>query len=237
MSIGFLLAMASLLSSAKVEVQSLSVLPVQVAFKADEATAALTLVNESKVPASVQIHASAWGQSAEGDVLTDSTALRVSPPFAVIPAGTAQIVRLTLDRPRRDHETSYRIIVDQIPPPPVSGTVHVALRLSIPVFVEPWIARLKPMRFEIERRAGAAWLVGTNDGVRHRTLRDMKLLGTGGETLGTMSGTSPYVLAGVTRRWLITPQGSPLVVGERVRLTAADANGRIDVPLTVTEGQ
>jgi Pili and flagellar-assembly chaperone, PapD N-terminal domain len=91
--------------------------------------ASLTVKNEADAETSLQVRAFAWSQSTLGDErLEPTTELMASPPICTITAGASQGVRLVW--PPQGGEASYRILLDQIPPPAAPGTVRIALRLS-----------------------------------------------------------------------------------------------------------
>src|SRR5690348_11194329 len=97
----------------------------------------VNLGNQGDREISFQIRAFSWRQSATDDPLSPTEELSVSPPLGTIVPGTTQVARLVLRRPPRGQEATYRILVDELPPPAAPGVVRVAVRLSIPVFAEP----------------------------------------------------------------------------------------------------
>lgn len=99
----------------------------------------------------------------------------VSPPIATIAPAAMQVVRLILRQPPVGREVTYRIFVDQIPPPAEPGMVHVVLRLSIPIFAQPATPAVPRIRFHIEQEGGQLVLVGVNNGLRHEALRNIAL--------------------------------------------------------------
>ncbi len=85
--------------------------------------------------------------------------------------------------------------------------VHVALRLSIPVFAEPAGIAAPHVQWRIAKEGTQAWLVAVNDGTRHQSVREIALHTADGRTLSLKSDTPPYVLAGGEHRWSIQPDG------------------------------
>jgi fimbrial chaperone protein len=223
----------ALLSGGAVSAQSLTVLPVTIQLTPGRMATALTVINQGEGETSVQVRAFAWNQPDGNDQLTSSNEVLASPPLATIAPGATQIVRLVLRRPPQGHEATYRVLLDQIPPPAAPGTVRIALRLSIPVFAEPAIRVAPHVQFHIERDAGQAWLVAFNDGGRHETIRDIALTTSEGSGLQTEANVSPYVLAGATRRWRIIAQAHLPVPGGTVRLTAHADTGVVNQPVSV----
>ena len=118
--------------------QGITVAPVNVQMGPGQKATVLTVVNQGDRETSFQIRAFGWQQNQAGDdQLAPTDELLASPPLATVAPGATQIVRLVLRRPPQTREATYRIFFDQLTPPGEAGRVHVALRLSIPVFAEP----------------------------------------------------------------------------------------------------
>src|SRR5580704_6037551 len=135
-AVGFMLAILALFAGGTARAQSLMVLPVNVRMAPGQRTASVTVVNHGATEASIQIRAYAWTQPNGKEQLTLSDVVLVSPPIASIAPGGTQIVRLVLRQSPQDREATYRILLDQIPPPATPGTVRVVLRMSIPIFAQ-----------------------------------------------------------------------------------------------------
>jgi fimbrial chaperone protein len=228
-----LLALAGLQAAySPAEAQGLTVLPVSIQLVPGQMATALTVINQTDSETAFQVRAFAWAQSGAGDdQLTPTNELLASPPLGTIGAGATQVVRLVLRRPASGHEAAYRILLDQIPPPASPGTVRIALRLSIPVFAEP-AGRVAPhVQWRIENDGRQALLVAVNDGTQHETARDLAL-----GAAKVDAKTSPYILAGATRRWRILSP-SALSTGASLRLTGRGDAGGIDESVQVVAGQ
>ncbi len=196
-------AVASLTGTAA-GAQVLTILPVTISLPARQQAGIVTLVNSGQTDVSIQVRAFAWTQSADGsDRLESTDALAVSPPLATIPAGRKQIVRLVLRQPAQATEASYRILVDQIPGPAQGNEIRVALRSSLPVFVEPHASAAPRLRFGAEMTGGALYVFAVNDGKRHENIQNLTLRTAGGTSFSPTAGISPYILPGATRRWLV----------------------------------
>lgn len=219
--------------------QSLSVLPVNIFLQPGQKATTLTVTNHGTSDTSIQIRAYAWNQTVDEDPLTATDAVLVSPPIATIPAGATQVVRVILRQTPHGQESTYRILLDQIPPPSEPGVVHVVLRLSIPIFAEPDTRAAPHVLFHIQRDAsGKIYLVGINDGQRHDAIRDIVLWMGDGTKLKTLPSALPYILAGNTRRWLVVPDGpSTPVPTKSLRLTARADGGLIERLVIVNEVQ
>ncbi len=227
-------ALVVLLAGGAAKAQTLTVLPVSIQMAPGQTVTTMTVINQGDTTTAVQVRAFSWNQPNGTDEMASSDQVLASPPLTAIAPGTAQVVRLLLRQPPQGKEATYRLLLDQIPPPAEPGTVRVALRVSIPVFAEPATRALPHVKFHIESDAGQAYLVALNDGGRHETIRDIALTTSDGRKLKTQAGLSPYVLAGATRRWTIATQGSLPAPGGTLRLTARSENGAVDQPVSVS---
>ena len=229
-------ALLPCLSATMVAADGLTVLPVTIQMAPGQMAASLTVKNEADAATSLQVRAFAWSQSAQGDErLEPTTELMASPPICTIAAGASQVVRLVLRRPPQGGEASYRILLDQIPPPAAPGTVRIALRLSIPIFAEPNERAAPHLQWRIETGGGQAELVAANDGNRHEKVLDISLLAVG-RSLPVEAGASPYILPGAPRQWRVSGPNPPLVPGTTLRLTARADAGEIDQSVSVVAG-
>jgi fimbrial chaperone protein len=221
--------------SSAVMAQSLSVLPVNIQMAPKQMGTSLTVINQGAAETSVQIRAFAWKQVNGTEQLTPSDDVQVSPPIATIAPGATQIVRLVLRRAPQGTEATYRILLDQIPPAAESGTVRVALRLSIPVFAQPNARAAARVTYRVESRDGVVTLVAINEGTRHETLRDATLSNGQGIDLKPAANASPYILAGATRSWAIatSANGVPPASGSTLRLTGVSNAGAVSETVPV----
>jgi fimbrial chaperone protein len=227
-AIGFVPVLIVLLAGGAARAQSLMVLPVNIQMAPGQRATTLTVINKGDSETAIQVRAYSWNQPDGDDQLTTSDVLLVSPPLTSIAPGASQIVRLVLRQPPQGREATYRIVLDQIPPQAVPGVVRVVLRMSIPIFAQPATRAVPHVYFHIERDAGKIFLVALNDGGCHEAIREIVLWTSDGRKLKTESSASPYVLAGVTRRWPIDAQGSLPLPDETLRLTAHADSGAIE---------
>lgn len=202
------------------DAQSLTVLPVNIQLPFGQKATTLTVVNSGETETSIQVRAYVWDQQSGEDVLSPSSLIMVSPPLATIAPGASQIVRLVLHRSPEANEESYRILLDQIPPPAVPGVIRVVLRMSIPVFAAPRGRASSHIQFHIEEHADKAYLVAVNDGLLHESLHGLDLWTDGDVKLKSKFEDLQYLLAGATRRWLIAAEDTPLLQHAALRLTA-----------------
>jgi fimbrial chaperone protein len=131
---------ALLFSSPQLAAGQLDVSPTRIELTAAKPTAAVTLKNEGGDKVVIQNSIVAWTREGKKDRYAPTKDLIVTPPIATVAPGGSQVLRIGLRRPvdpRR--ELAYRLFVQEIPPPPKAGFagVQIALRLSLPVLVQP----------------------------------------------------------------------------------------------------
>ena len=225
---GCALAFALSLVTGPVSAQALTVMPVIIQLQPGQVAATISIAGHSdgrETP--YQVRAFAWSQEGDAERLEPTDDLILSPPLGPIPANATQIVRILVRHPPRNREAVYRILLDQIPPPSEPGTVRMALRLSLPVFVEPATRVAPHVEWRIEHDADGVWLIAINDGARHERLHDI-MLSAGAAKFKPEGESSPYLLAGVTRKFRL-PGDAVLPDTSELRLTAQSDSGKIDV--------
>ncbi len=221
------LACACLMHGARA--QALLVTPVSLALQPGQMTAVIYVTNKGAEPQTIQSRPFTWDQAGGTDSLKPTNLLAVSPPMTDIDAGATQVFRIVLRQPAAAVETSYRLLLDELPAPGAAGTIRVALRLSIPVFALPAAAAQAAMRWRIVLDGGSATLSGENQGTAHvRILNPVLTLESGARL--TVPGRPTYVLAGASRSWPIEG-GRTLHAGSVVRLTAGSDQGPIDASI------
>ena len=122
---------------------NLVVNPVRVTLSESQKTGAITVLNKSTEPVSIQLEVLSWSQEEGKDVLTPTREILATPPIFTIPAGASQLIRIGLRRvPEMQREQTYRVILQELPAPPspeFNGT-RMMMRISLPVFVLPKLA-------------------------------------------------------------------------------------------------
>lgn len=206
----------------------MSVVPVNIFLSPGQKATSLTVTNQGTSETAIQIRAFDWSQKDGEDQLTASKDVVLSPPLTRIAPGASQVVRLILRQTPEYREATYRILLDQIPPPAEPGVVHMVLRLSIPIFARPAIRAFSDVQFHLESDGRQFYLVAVNAGILHEAIRDIVLTAQDGRKLKPESGASPYILAGATRRWRIAAQDSVPLPSETLQLTAKADAGAID---------
>lgn len=212
--------------------------PVRVELSPDQLSAALVLRNDEKETSVIRIEARAWTQKNGEDVFESSKQILVTPPIATIAAGAEQVVRVALRRPLDpEQELTYRIFLQEVPPPPRPGFngLQVALRISIPVFAVPGSSATPKPTWKIKYQAHehALFIGATNEGNAHLQVQDFKLLKPGTDTVLAMQSISSYLLGGQNREWTIKLDPSVRISGTRLRLMAMTDAGNLDQELEI----
>jgi fimbrial chaperone protein len=212
---------------------SLTILPVNIQLQPGQTATTLTIINNDDAATSFQIRAFKWTQDSNGqDQLQPTTALLVSPPLGTIPAGATQTVRMVLSQLPNSHEDTYRILIDQLPPPGSPNVVQVVLRFSIPVFASPEIRVAPDIQWQVSEKDGQAFLIATNNGTSHETVWHIKLSDGNAGSYALSESTSPYILRGSSHYWRII--SIPPSIGATLRLTATTDTGDITEVIKVS---
>ncbi|WP_277961811.1 fimbrial biogenesis chaperone [Pseudomonas sp. RIT-To-2] len=197
--------------NAQVLAATLQVAPVKVDFTQGQNAAGLALDNPGDTPVYGQVRVFRWDQDANGDVLSPSPEVVASPPIIQLAGHGQQLIRLIrVQAGNPAVEQSYRLLIDEIPPPGSDQPVGVAIRMrySVPVFVAP--ARTAPvsLAWRVVRDAGQWQLRLANNGQRHTQVGALSLVDSAGHALQVSKGLLGYALAGHARQWPL-PAASP----------------------------
>ncbi|WP_379921903.1 molecular chaperone [Erythrobacter sp. R86502] len=174
---------------------SLSVLPVRVEVAADQQFCSLTIGNDGNQDVMVQVRGFRWYQDADGtDALDETKRIAVNPSIVTIPAGTKKLVRCSLPGQTDTLESTYRLIVNELPRHHAqSGTLQTLLQLSIPVFRAP-PGHSSALQWSTTSDGG---VIVSNTGTRHARVARLELRGDAGEPVAVPG--SFYLLAGASR--------------------------------------
>jgi fimbrial chaperone protein len=226
----------SLALAGPVSAQSLSIAPVTLNMVPGQRATSLTITNAGSVETAVQIRPFVWEQNPQ-DSLTPASDVVVSPPIVKIPANGSQVVRILVRHATSDRELSYRLLIDQLPRSTTPGTVQFALRISLPVFVEPATTATAKLQARIAVDAGRQVLILENNGGRHEKLRQIALHRESGLPLGVDGGAQLYLLAGATRSFPLAGEPLQSRTTRPYRVTAQSIDGPIDLAVANSEAR
>jgi fimbrial chaperone protein len=192
--------------------------------------------NAGSEPTVVQVEVSGWAQSDNQDIYGATQDLLVTPPIFTIPPGGSQVIRVGLRRAQDPaNELSYRVFMQELPPPAGPGFqgLQMALRIGVPVFVA---ASARP-RSDVTWRAAASGdgvkLVLVNGGSVHLKIVDIALTAAGGKSAATVAHTPIYVLPGQRHEWMLK-LSAPAKVGTTFQVQAhTDSGTELEARLTL----
>lgn len=184
---------------------SFSVSPTRIPLSGKNSAVTVRLLNNGDEPVTVQAHIVAWTLSENKLVYHDSDDVLLNPPIFTLEPDQAQLMQLGLRRPRAEgNEIAYRLIVDEVPPPPKPGlSLRRLSRISVPIFVEPqggarnqvdWKAELVP--------GGGMKITATNKGNVHVQIKRLDLLPEGSTDAPSSKKMLDYLFPGMTGEWV-----------------------------------
>ena len=207
--------------------------PLRVSLAPGKTIDSLTLRNEGDEPAVMQIEMVEWRQQAGEDLMVPTREVLATPPIFTVAPKATQIIRVGLRRaPATDQELSYRMFLQEVLPPPREGVLglQVALRLSLPVFVNPAQAVRPVLQWKaVAGGPGMTRLHLTNSGTSHIQMLQLKLARSDGEALD-VEQAPVYVLPGQSRQWTIRQE---VAAGSTLRLAARSDTGDISADVLV----
>lgn len=207
--------------------------PIRVVLGDAQPVQSLTIHNSGAQPAVVQLKVQHWTQQAGEEVLADTSDILATPPIVTVPPGESRVLRVGLrQRPDPAIEGSYRLLLQEVPPPPGEGFqgLQVALRLSVPVFVTPAEPRPLDLHWQAVPAGDGLQLSLENRGNVHVQVVSLQLEGTDGAALLEPNSVSGYVLPGQARRWQLDTT-VPVPAGSRLNLRARTDAGEVSTEI------
>jgi fimbrial chaperone protein len=221
--------------------QGLQVNPVMVELTRAQTNAVVSLRNEGATPLRYQVSIVTWDQDSAGQLkLVPTRDLIVFPLLLTLQPGEQRNVRVGTQPDRFGMvEKTYRLFLDQLPPPEHPGTrpaVQVLTRVSLPVFLEPDTAvpSLKIAKAELSNGAVSFKLENAGN-VRVRPTEIVAdALSADGKPVTRQRWDGWYVLAGGDRayQWELPRDGCDRVRQVRIeaRVDGRTVASGIDAP-------
>lgn len=212
---------------------SFHVTPVKVVLSLETTTYVLRVENSGAATVTLQLKALAWSQQGGRDQLQPTREVLVTPPLFNLKPGAMQIVRVGLMRkPDPVRELSYRLLLEEIPPPPAAEFkgVQVALRIGIPIFVAPISAARQDLSFTATHTPDGQLRINVaNRGLAHAQITGMTLHSPKPEDSLLASYRSPaYVLPGQERELILKPEMAAPVTDARLAVRAQTPSGLVE---------
>jgi fimbrial chaperone protein len=181
--------------------------PVRVDLSSSARSEIVTLKNAGAAPASFEIQVRAWEQGADGEMRVAPTGDVVAFPLVVALApGEERNVRVGAATTFGALEKSYRLFIQEMPPPEKSGgpsQVRVLTRVGIPVFLAPVRVSERAELKDLAVRGAKASFRLVNGGTVHvrPAAAKVSLHGAGGDRVSEQDVPTWYVLAGGQRAY------------------------------------
>lgn len=187
---------------------SFSVNPVRVELSAKRSSAVVQVENTGSSEVTVEARTFAWAQPEGKDQLSPTREVIVTPQVFRLKAGATQLLRIgALRTPDQSNELPYRLVLEEIPPPPAPDVkgLQVALRISIPMFLRPPVEAKDKIdvviRSENDRQLR---LIFANSGNASATLSNLSISEEASpDQLIAGHGGVIYVLAGQRRELVL----------------------------------
>ena len=183
-----------------------SVNPIQIFLTGQTQSAILTVKNTSGEPLRFQLDVFGWAQDSAGQMkLTPTSEIIFFPRLLSLAPGEQRIVRVGTSVTAGPVERTYRIFVEELPPPAQhaapAGQVRVLARMGIPIFVEAKAGRAELRLTPPTQQPGRLVFELRNSGTKHAIPRSIRVhgQGPGGETLWQGEQAGWYILAGDQR--------------------------------------
>lgn len=218
---------------------SFNVNPIRVVLSAQQASTALTVQNNGAEAAVIQAQTVLWLQENGQDQYVASTDVLVTPPIFTLEPGATQIVRVGMRRtPRTDQELSYRLFLQEVPPPPKPGFLglQVALRIGIPIFIAPQIEVAPALLWTATQQADNQIQIGLkNDGKAHLRMTDFSVFQLNQKTPLAIQQVSIYLLPGQSRSWIFPGDPTQSHQGNKVHIIANTDIGNIEMDVALEQ--
>ena len=212
---------------------SFQVYPVRITLSPKHSTDVLRVTNSSNTPTVVQLQIEAWSQNNGRDVYTSSRNLLATPPIFTVAPGSQQVVRIGMrTHPETKQETGYRLFLTEVPPAPAPGFrgVQIALRVGIPIFVEPANTIAPDIHWSMQRLSATSLrLSAVNQGTAHLQILKLELSKTG-QSQPVVQENGGYILPGAKNSWRIK-LASALTENQPLELTAITDQGTLHAQL------
>jgi fimbrial chaperone protein len=179
-----------------------SISPIRLDLDRQNKTDSITISNdETERKIEMQAKLFEWTQDAKGnDAYVESNDLVFFPRIFSVDQQDQRVVRVGLKVPAAATEKSYRLFIEELPPPAEPGKkgaqVLFVLRFGVPIFVRPDKEQLAGTIEGLETAATAATVVIRNNGNQNFQIQSLRVKSGAGYEKEIVGG---YVLAGATK--------------------------------------
>jgi fimbrial chaperone protein len=238
----FAVVVVALVVAAEASASSFNVSPTQVYLSGRDASALLTLRNETDEPLRFQLSAFAWDQQRSGEMaLAPTTDVVFFPALLTLGPREERKIRVGRVVGVADAERTYRLFVEELPPletlTSAGGEVRVLTKMGIPIFVRPPKETVAATVGTVEHVDGAVTFTLSNSGTVHIVPTSVTVRGFAG-TERVFEGQLPawYVLAGGSRDFAYNLPRPECARATSVQVEVAYGSSRIDRRLDIPAG-
>jgi len=199
-------AAVALLATAEVtSAATFSVNPTQIYLSGRTTSSLLTLRNDSTEELRFQLSAFQWTQSAGGEIELNATQDVVFfPALLTLKPGEERRIRVGSTVAPGATEKTYRIFVEELPPPAASSEgseVRVLTKMGVPIFIRPAKESASAALAALGLRDGAVHFSVANTGTVHFVPQQVKVRGltAAGQAVFEQELASWYILTGGRR--------------------------------------
>jgi fimbrial chaperone protein len=153
---------------------------VRIFFDSKNRTNILTIKNNAEESVTLQLRAYSWIQTETGENLYSPTKdIIFFPKILTIKKDEKKIVRLGTRVQRGEHEKTYRLYIEEIPPPKTLDTtaVRIIMKVGVPMFITPFKAKPKGSIKKIELVKGRLSITLKNEGNVHFIIKSLTVKG------------------------------------------------------------
>jgi fimbrial chaperone protein len=209
-----------LLASALVHASGLQVAPTTLSLQSSQNADGLWLSNTGDAVVHAQLRVYHWTQDANGDQLTPSSGLVVSPPMLQLAIGDRQLIRVIRVGPPPigpgATEDAYRLAIDELPIDAQGKQgLQFVLHYSVPIFIEPAGPAATPpqLQWSLRQDGQTVLLQVSNLGGSHAQLAALNFVDGAGHRTEINAGLLGYVLPGATMHWALKPSAAVFAAG------------------------
>lgn len=201
----------------------LQIAPVTLTLQATQNADGIWLSNAGENVLNAQVRVFHWRQGADGDTLSPSQGLVISPPMLALAPGERQLIRVIRTAPpSASVEEAYRLSIDELPPAKLQkNKLQFVMHYSVPVFIQPTMQAdtAAKLQWKLQQRDGKHFLEVSNQGNAHAQLSAATFIQRNGAKKVISPGLLGYVLPGSTMRWIVSPSASDTHYGGKVEVT------------------
>ena len=204
--------------------------PLKITLSKNSSIAVIQLKNVGDSATTIQLQTMRRMQDGEGDKLQLTREIIATPQIFSIKAGATQLIRVGMvSKPDPVNEIAYRLVLDEIPPPPEPGFkgLQVALKINFPIFVQPLSKSSPELEFSWTQTSDKKIRVSiVNHGTAHEQIIRMKISDESDEkSVFFTQEKSLYILPGQSRYLEFAPTDQEITPVKNFLIKTETSNG------------